>query len=501
MIDKIEFPKQKKELFSEVYLTQKKWEFQEGVGTPHLVLIPVYGIVYGLKLFYKDVNVKSCLTATLDGGSSMYWIWETTNVLDRNHMIDDDSIENIHNIWQSYKEKFYQAMDNFNFDTPLSDYEKYFQIYYKAYSPALVTEWFTSIFSDQVISDINNQKPEYKDQANVLVKNPKLAFLQREKFDLLKLSLTKYTLQDVAKHRQKWHFANYNYRDTNMPTIESYKIRLDKINKLSENEIKNQIEKLKNYENEHQKQVNKIKDDKIFTSQEFNRLLKIGFVGLMQDERKELNLIGNWMVNEFLKKASKEYDIDFGLLQYCTPAEFVELTNTGKIDIKELKSRYSAVITVYRDDNSEEIISGNKAKEKITLLGKLRKIENIHLLQGTCASPGQVRGKVRIVTDPSKEGREFKKGEILVTSMTRPDMVPIMHKAAAVVTNEGGLTSHAAIISRELNIPCIVGTKIATKVIRDGDLVEVDAERGIVKIIERSAERSRKANTGIIRNK
>ena len=70
-----------------------------------------------------------------------------------------------------------------------------------------------------------------------------------------------------------------------------------------------------------------------------------------------------------------------------------------------------------------------------------------------------------------------------MTSMTTPDMISAMKRAAAIVTDEGGITSHAAIISRELNKPCIIGTKLATKVFNDGDLVEVDATTGVVKKI------------------
>jgi len=70
--------------------------------------------------------------------------------------------------------------------------------------------------------------------------------------------------------------------------------------------------------------------------------------------------------------------------------------------------------------------------------------------------------------------------------MTRPEFVPLMKKAAAIITDEGGITSHAAIISREMNIPCIIGTKIATKIFKDGDLVEVDADKGIVKILKKA---------------
>lgn len=73
------------------------------------------------------------------------------------------------------------------------------------------------------------------------------------------------------------------------------------------------------------------------------------------------------------------------------------------------------------------------------------------------------------------------KGDVLVSIATTPDLVTAMRKASAIVTDVGGLTCHAAIVSRELGIPCIVGTKIATKVLRDGGVVEVDATRGIVK--------------------
>jgi len=69
--------------------------------------------------------------------------------------------------------------------------------------------------------------------------------------------------------------------------------------------------------------------------------------------------------------------------------------------------------------------------------------------------------------------------------MTRPDFMPLVNKSAAIITDEGGLACHAAIISRELKIPCIVGTKTATRVLRNGDLVEVDANKGIVRLIKK----------------
>ncbi len=99
------------------------------------------------------------------------------------------------------------------------------------------------------------------------------------------------------------------------------------------------------------------------------------------------------------------------------------------------------------------------------------------ILKGISASPGMGTGIVRILKSP-KEIDKIKTGDILVAPMTSPDYVPAMKKAAAIVTNEGGMTSHAAIVSREMGIPCVVGTKIGTKVLKDGDVVTVNGTTG-----------------------
>jgi len=105
---------------------------------------------------------------------------------------------------------------------------------------------------------------------------------------------------------------------------------------------------------------------------------------------------------------------------------------------------------------------------------------NPPVLKGIAVGTKIAQGQVHIIADASQINK-FQKGEVLVTKITDPDWEPIMKIASAIVTNEGGRTSHAAIVSRELGIPCVIGTKIATQVLKDGDLVEVDANRGIVK--------------------
>lgn len=117
----------------------------------------------------------------------------------------------------------------------------------------------------------------------------------------------------------------------------------------------------------------------------------------------------------------------------------------------------------------------------ITTLGNKEEKEEklITLVKGLPASPGIGRGKVKLIKDIS-EINLVEEGDVLVTAMTNPDMVPAMRKCAGVVTDEGGRTCHAAIVSRELQIPCIVGAKTATKTLKTGDTVTVDAVRGIV---------------------
>ena len=132
--------------------------------------------------------------------------------------------------------------------------------------------------------------------------------------------------------------------------------------------------------------------------------------------------------------------------------------------------------TVWSRRNKE---GGAKVQESKSMTTTDHKV----IVKGLPASPGKVSGRVHVILDPSRID-EFKEGEILVTEMTAPDWVPAMKKAKAIVTDSGGMTCHASIVSRELGIPCIVGTKsrgeAATVTIPDGIDVTIDATHGVV---------------------
>lgn len=105
------------------------------------------------------------------------------------------------------------------------------------------------------------------------------------------------------------------------------------------------------------------------------------------------------------------------------------------------------------------------------------------VLRGIAASAGVGEGIVKIVWS-IKDNIKFNEGDVLVTEMTEPSMVLVMIKAAAIITDVGGLTSHAAIVSREMGIPCVVATKNATKILKDGQRVKVDGAKGEVYLIQ-----------------
>lgn len=129
-------------------------------------------------------------------------------------------------------------------------------------------------------------------------------------------------------------------------------------------------------------------------------------------------------------------------------------------------------------------------------LKQLEKLKNIKILrannknktkqsfEGMTASKGRAKGKAKIIFE-NEQLDKIKKNDILVTPMTTPDYILAMKKASAFITDEGGITCHAAITAREMKKPCIIGTKIATQILKDNDLIEVDAYSGVVKILKR----------------
>ena len=138
------------------------------------------------------------------------------------------------------------------------------------------------------------------------------------------------------------------------------------------------------------------------------------------------------------------------------------------------------MIVAIETKTEKNIFSGAMAIELYKQLQSTEAVSNT--IKGIVAQKGIARGPAKIVLK-THHILKVQKGDIMVSSMTRPEMTSAMQKAVAFVTDEGGITCHAAIIAREMKKPCVIGTKNATKVIHDGDIIEVDANTGIITII------------------
>jgi len=195
----------------------------------------------------------------------------------------------------------------------------------------------------------------------------------------------------------------------------------------------------------------------------------------------EVCSMASYVFYENFPKVIEKFGLNYEMAIWMTPQEFLESLKAKKSQISKeaLKARKKSYGIVSRKGDFFVVVG--KEINKYFSYSKLSKITS-KIIRGNVACSGVIRGRVKKISSPDELGK-VKRGDVFVASETTPDYVFALKLAGAIIADNGGITSHAAIISRELNIPCIVGTKIATEVLEDGDLVEVDANNGIIKII------------------
>jgi len=203
--------------------------------------------------------------------------------------------------------------------------------------------------------------------------------------------------------------------------------------------------------------------------------------------RTDLLYGAGYRAKNFFFEIARRAGVDKNDLCYLAFYEVIKLAQNKKIPIsnRELENRkkYFVAVTIR---NTYQVFSGKVNYNKLrAVVGT--KISRRQDARGNTAYPGKTKGRVRLVLTGDDIGK-IKRGEILVAVMTFPHFIPAMEKAAAFVTDEGGILCHAAIISREMKKPCIIGTRVATQVLRDSDLVEVDADKGVVRVLKRKKD-------------
>lgn len=275
---------------------------------------------------------------------------------------------------------------------------------------------------------------------------------------------------DVAKYLEKYSWVPI-YEFIDQPWTEA--------------EVRHQIEQinhpaqeLKDFE--HNRQLNLQNYQRFLSTIQDKKLHKLIEIvhqfAYLKEMRDDYRRHAYFLLQPFWQTVASRTGLSFEATNYLIESEIVECLQAASPIYAEQGEERMTKYSLVLEDGVMQVANEDLSSRYLQTVDH----DLSAAIRGMIACKGVAEGVVRVVYHRG-EFSQFQAGEILVTTMTHPEFLPIMKKAAAIVTDEGGITSHAAIVSRELGIPCIIGTKNATKVLKDGDLVEVDANTGIVR--------------------
>lgn len=317
---------------------------------------------------------------------------------------------------------------------------------------------------------------------------PKIVRLFRKNIRAIDRGLEKFRKENnlVNKHTQKYYWVNTEYISESWSRtkwLEVFKKALldDKKPKVVLKELLDQFDIFVKKKKEAIKKLNLPKDVR-------HAIDSLSEFIAQRDWTKGYIAKTFLSYHKLLNEIADRIGIGFNeIILYSYREIYDYLQNEKVLSKKEIKNRKKNGFALVVKGGKSSLITGKKnirrviEKEKIS--EPFEELARKESFKGMPASLGKVVGRARVIDDVMKL-KDFKDGEILITYMTTVEFIPLFKKAIAVVTDEGGMSCHAAIISREFKLPCIVGTKVATRIIKTGNKIEVDANSGIVKIIK-----------------
>jgi phosphohistidine swiveling domain-containing protein len=339
-------------------------------------------------------------------------------------------------------------------------FQEYCQAYHR-YMPALILPWVIDAAVNKKARELlgkNFSAERVEELMDILNIPEEDNFVKKEVYDLLHA-------ENLNAHVKEYEWVKSRYGQHNPYTVEEARESLAAIDK-------NKF--LKEWDDEKAKLKKTLDFLKWELKEDFHWIELMQFIIYYRTQRTDIMNKSGYLAIPILTEFAQTLGLEYEDLLYCTYEELTE----RKIPNKDLITERKKNCVMVKEEDSIRCVSGKEAEEINSTFKE--DVENVSEFKGQIACKGKVNGKVKIVM--CKEDYEkISEGDVLVTTMTTPDMVPIMKKCAAFITEEGGITCHAAIISRELKTPCIIGTKIAVSVLKDNDLVEVDADSGIVR--------------------
>jgi phosphohistidine swiveling domain-containing protein len=396
-------------------------------------------------------------------------------------------------------QKILQDMKNYAGRLPQNNFAKLdwptFLKNYSAYIGQAIQYGYNYYFLNQPIADLiltalerNRAKNKFAD-FEILSQAKELSVIQREKKALLNLvkkikagkikPASKEYNAEIKKHLKKYAFMGmYYFRGK--PWLASDVAK--RLNDWLKDDWQTELKKVNHFAQADQRTVALIKKYK-FTPYE-KKIIKL--MKEMAYATNRYDEVHNWFTYKslpLLKYLAKKIGLTYD--------EFIEINFQELLDLLKKNKRAGAKFKkILRDRDKKSALLGFRGTVRI-LTGRAaddfykkeigeEKIKKSNLLKGQCASQGQAKGKV-VIFRSEQDIPKITKGCIMVAAATVPSFVPAMEKAEGIITEMGGLLSHAAIVSRELGVPCVVGVSGAMKILKNGDRVEVNADKGIIK--------------------
>ncbi len=286
--------------------------------------------------------------------------------------------------------------------------------------------------------------------------------------------------QKLTEHYSNFCWTIYNWEGP-ANTVETY---IDSVSSLFR-QGKNFADLLKKISDEQDVLISEQKSikERLGVDKKHETLLQIASdIMFLKALRKDCMYKSAWLTEGLFKEIGSRLGLTVHEARYIFYFEMQHALLKGRIEKNIIQDRTKEVVLHQRAGHLDSILQGREATKFINSLNVKTPDYSITQISGQVAFAGKAKGRVKYVNTPDVMDK-MEEGDILMAYATQPNLLPAMRKASAFITEFGGITCHAAIVSREWKVPCVVGLKDVTKILKDGDLIEVDADNGVVRKI------------------
>lgn len=493
-----------------------------------------WGVDYGQQVFFGRKHLIRFFhhMSGLDLVGGYYRKSEIRKVIDESIKIifkDPDFVKKNHKKTYKFNEKYFEYAKEIlrtdfrlKSDKQIADLlKKFTDIHEFAHVHSIITTWFVDSDGQDLTNKLlailekyvkkENSKIKVSEVFSLLTTPVQISLLTQEEIEslnLLKLILSDKSasqaireLSDfnsippqidaklkvkMEKHLKKWQWIPFAYLGP------AYKI--EHYLRLWRQQILDGVDPQKEIYTR-QRKPNEIKREKL----RIKKVLNIGAIDskvfdvtadiiFLKNYRKDCSFHGFYTLDKIYAEIGRRKYLSINQLQVMTYLEIINMMKSGRdADLSIVNDRLKNDSVLLHENGLLKVLSGKEAKAFLEKEDADIEKETIDVLakefKGVCACSGKASGPIKIINTPEEMGK-MDVGDIMLSHTTFPSLVPAMKKAAAIITEDGGVTCHAAIVARELNTPCVTGIKLLTRIFKDGDMVEVDANTGVVRIIK-----------------